>query len=360
MTVAGHAGMIVFLALRTHLYTVQSLCRGDFGPALPTVRGLAYEDVLISETAAAATYIFTDIERLTAWERRLAAELFRALQAAGCRCLNDPARVLTRYPLLRALHRAGINPFRVWRLEDQPVTLARSQHQARPSARDIIRNAFGIQRAGDAFKPRFPIFLRNEADHGKPLSGLLRNPAELDDTVRQLTDDGVPLCGVLGVEYCATPLAPGIWAKFNTFRVGDAMSTDHAVIEDKWCVKEGTASTATPEMLQWEHDHVVANDLAPLVAPAFQLANIEYGRADHSTVNGKEVIYEINTNPFLAPLHKQVSAVRDDAIGVARARYAAALWQLDAGDGSTLTLHLSERANQQRHLSAANGEPFRP
>ncbi len=340
--------MIVFLALKAHLYTVQSLCKGEFGPDLPQIQGLAYEDMLSAATAQAATYIFTDIERLHTWERRLVAELFRSLQEAGCRCLNDPAKVLTRYPLLRALHRTGINPFRVWRLDEHPIeTLAPDK-----------RRWFGGKHAG--LRPRYPVFVRYESDHGRPLTPLLHSRAELADALRGLTAAGIPFAGLLCVEFCATEFRPGAWAKFNTFRIGDVVSTDHAVIEDQWYVKEGTATLATPEMFQWEHDHIVRDDFAAELAPIFEIASIEYGRADHATVHGRQVIYEVNTNPYLAPLKKQISPVRDEAIAVARARYAAALWQIDSADRGMIALRCSERALQYRGMSEATGTSFRP
>jgi hypothetical protein len=322
--------MIVFLALRQHLYTVAALCDRQFGPALPVVRGLAYETMLRSQAAPRATYIFTDIERLSSFERGLAADLFRSLQAAGCRCLNDPARVLTRYPMLRALHQTGRNPFNIWRLED------------------------GIGAA------KFPVFLRHEGDHGRPLSGLLETPAALEAALARLPEQGQPLHGVIAVEFCAAPMAPGIWSKFGTFRIGEVVSTDHAVFEDDWCVKHGVAGLATSEMLIWERDHVGANSFAAALRPVFELAGIEYGRADHATVAGREVVYEINTNPYLAALSPQVSAVRDEMVALARARYAAALWGLDAGNGALVKLPLSERATHYRLQSAALGAAFRP
>jgi len=322
--------MIVFLTTRHHLYTVESLCNQQFGPALPVVRAIAYESAFIAQAMHRATYIFTDIERLTHWERLLAADLYRALREAGNRCLNDPARVLTRYPLLRALHQAGHNPFTVWRLED-----------------------------GGA-NPNFPVFLRHEGDHGRPLTPLLETPEALAAAIAELQQAGQPLAGLLGIEFCATPFAPGIWTKFGTFRIGDVVSTDHAVIEDNWCVKYGIEGLATPEIFQWEHDHVAANRFAAALAPAFDLAAIEYGRADHATVAGREVVYEINTNPHLMPLSPQKSPVRDEMLRIARARYSDALWALDTAARGPVKLQPSGRLAYHRQRSAVIGTPYRP
>ncbi len=322
--------MIVFLAVRHHLYTVDSLCSQKYGPALPVVRAMAYETAFIAQAFHRATYIFTDIERLTNWERMLAADLYRALRDAGCRCLNDPARVLTRYPLLRRLHREGRNPFNVWRLED------------------------GLD------NPNFPVFLRHEADHGHPLTGLLETPTALAAAQSSLEASGLPLAGLLGVEFCAAPFAPGIWTKFGTFRIGETLSTDHAVIEDNWCVKYGVDGLATPEIFQWEYDHVAANSFAQPLRPAFELAAIEYGRADHTTVNGREVVFEINTNPHLVALSPQKSPVRDAMVQIARARYSAALWEIDTEPRGPIKLQLSERAAYHRSRTTRMGTHYRP
>jgi hypothetical protein len=322
--------MIVFLTVRHHLYTVEALCNQTFGPALPAVRSMAYESAFIAQAFHRATYIFTDIERLTNWERMLAADLYRALRDAGCRCLNDPARVLTRYPLLRRLHQTGANAFTVWRLED------------------------GIE------QPRFPVFLRHEGDHGHPLTPLLETQEALDAAISALQAAGQPLSGVLGVEFCAEPYSPGLWTKFGTFRIGEIFSTDHAVFEDNWCVKYGVKGLATTEHFLWERRHVAANSFAETLTPAFELAAIEYGRADHAMVAGQLAVYEINTNPHLTALSPQSSPIRDEMVAIARARYAAALWDIDTAQRGPVKLQLTDRATHHRSQTTVMGGQYRP
>jgi len=55
-----------------------------------------------SRNLPVAIYIVTDFERLYPWKQKCAANLYRTLQAMGQRCLNDPARAMTRFELLRA------------------------------------------------------------------------------------------------------------------------------------------------------------------------------------------------------------------------------------------------------------------
>jgi hypothetical protein len=348
--------VIVFLATRLHIYTVETLVNGTFGVALPEVGAMPYEAALLAETLPRATYVFTDIERLSVWERILAAELYLKLQDAGCRCLNDPARVMTRYTLLRALHHAGINPFRIWRLDD--AILDGMTDPAAPAARaSWLRRKLG--RAADRPSPNFPVFLRTEADHDRPLTEPLHSPAELAEAVARIRHAGVAPSGVMMIEYCSEELAEGVWAKFGTMRIGNIVSTDHAVIENDWCVKQGTTGLATTEMFAWENRQVATNAYEAALRRPFAVGGIDYGRADHATVGGREVIYEINTNPYLAPFGPQTRPIREETLRVARERFAAGLHAIDGATGATLRIAQTARGRRQADF----GSPamlFRP
>ncbi len=159
--------MIVAITTRGHDDTMASLSDGRFGFPIPKFVMECYDRLLVAKRVPRATYIFTDLERLAPWELGGAGELFRALTEQGLRCLNDPARAKSRVELLRALHAAGINPFDVWRAEEDP-------------------------------KPtRFPVLLRNEDDHWRPLPDLIESQEELDRSLKYLRDKGVPLRGIL-------------------------------------------------------------------------------------------------------------------------------------------------------------------
>jgi hypothetical protein len=348
--------MIVFLATRVHSYTVTSLEDGSFGVALPEVRVIAYEDALLAEDMPRGTYIFTDIERLTLWERMQAAELYRALCDAGCRCLNDPAMVMTRYTLLRTLHHAGVNPFRVWRLDDAIIAGIAGPSSRRGRGWSALTRRLRHRQPA----PRFPVFLRTEADHDRPLTDPLPTPDALAAAIGALHRQGVPISGVMMIEYCAEPMQDGVWAKFGTARIGDLVSTDHAVIEDNWCVRSGTTDLATPEMFEWEHRNVVTNAYAAAVAAAFRLGHIEYGRADHATVGGREVIYEINTNPNLLPLAPQTSPIRDETLRVGRTRFADGLRAIDGPTGAAIPVPRSARAERHAYFGNVPAMQFRP
>jgi len=305
--------VIVFVATAAHRYTTRCLGNGTFGAAAPVSTTLSYEELLVADEVPAATYVFTDLERLQPWELRLAAHLYRTLRLSGQRCLNDPGRAMQRFELLRTLHERGFNPFDVYRADERP----------RPR--------------------RFPVFVRYEADHGQPLSDLLPHQAALEACFDWLRRAGTPLRGLLVVEYAAEPIAPGAFRKFGSFRIGDAMHCDHAVIENQWLVKYGTIGLATEAMVQVRH-----NAYAEAVRPAFEIAGIEWGRADHATVGGREVVYEINTNPDIGAHRAQRYPMRTDAMRFVRERMARLLHAIDSPPGEPIALRTTARVRKYR------------
>jgi hypothetical protein len=155
-----------------------------------------------------------------------------------------------------------------------------------------------------------------------PLSELLPDQAALDNKLTELRATGVPLRGAIVVEHASEPIAPGIWQKFGTFRVGHVVLVDHAVAEDSWLVKYGKKGLATDAMFEAERAAVVSNRFAEELRPAFEISGIEWGRADHATYGGREVVYEVNTNPSIDPLTPQRSSIRDATLQFARQRMA--------------------------------------
>jgi hypothetical protein len=257
----------------------------------------------------------------------LAADLYRAIRDVGLPCLNDPARVMTRYALLRNLHAAGVNPFTAYRAEGHP----------RPS--------------------RFPVFVRFEADHGMPVSDLLRDQTALEAKLVSLRERGTPLRELIVIEFASEPIAPGVWRKFGTFRVGDAVLVDHSVTEDRWLIKYGKRGLATDAMFEEERASVVSNRFAKELQPAFEIAAIEWGRADHATFEGREIVYEINTNPSIDPLTPQRLPIRDETLRFARERMAQQFWRMDFGNGALVTFGPSEPLLEYRRRNPALGLP---
>jgi hypothetical protein len=312
--------LIIFLTTRGHGYTLTEMAASGYAPGMPRLRLMDYETALWARSLPRATYIFTDIERLYPWEQRGAADLYRNLTAAGLRCLNDPARAMSRFELLRALYRAGLNPFNAYRADDDPAPA------------------------------RFPVFIRLEGSHEFPVSGLLADATVLAAELTRLAAAGWPRRLLLVVEYCAEPIAENIWCKHGTFRVGNQLHLDRNVLQDNWIAKMGTAGIWTADMYEDESRAIAERRYADALRPVFDLAGIEWGRADHGTVAGREVIYEINTNPHVTKGNKQISAFRDAALAISANYMRDDLQLIDCGQTGTIKIerspHLGGRARR--------------
>jgi hypothetical protein len=300
--------MIVVITTPRNRVSVKSLADGKFGFPIPRVVLADYDTWLHRRRIPKATYIFADLERLSLKELRRVSRYYRLLKDHGLRCVNNPARAKSRVELLQSLNAAGINPF----------TVIRADEQQRPS--------------------RFPVFLRHEDNHDGPISGLLNDPSELEAKLRRRRARGLPLRGVLIVEYCGEPYAEGLWAKWGTFKIGSSLSLDHIAVDDNWCVKTGQWEKLTDEAIADEHQAVTANRFAEPLQDAFKIAKIQWGRADHAVVAGRTVIYEINTAPFIGPYVPDPKESRRSTQILARTRMAQALEAIDTKSSGTVRL----------------------
>ncbi len=297
--------MIVFVTSYGHEHTVASLVTQRFGVPVPDTKVMLYDKLLHIDALPRATYIFADIERLYPWERRLAGLYYQQLSSAGLRCLNDPATVKTRFPLIRALAAAGINGYNAYRADEDP----------RPA--------------------RFPVFLRFEHEHTGPLSLLIHDQDDLDLQLGRLTDLGISPEGVLVVEFQAERMAPGIWGRYASFRIGQTISAFGVLVSDVWYVKNGDLPTG--ELGAKAERFVRQNADVPTVSKAFALGRIEYGRADFGILQGGEVVFEINTNPHLEALSFDGGQGPDLRL-TSRQRLADALFAIDSPGGDRVPI----------------------
>ncbi|OOZ41486.1 hypothetical protein BOW53_03690 [Solemya pervernicosa gill symbiont] len=276
--------MINFITATGHDYSVEALSEADGGFDLKTS---SYDELFAKRSLTAGSYIFSDLERLMPWELRIASEVYHSLnKAEGCRPLNNPARAQSRVELLKGLHRLGVNDFDVYRADEYPAPR------------------------------RFPVFVRWEGDHGKPLSDLLLTQADLENSLTQLRETGYPLRGLLVVEFCAEETSPSVYRKYGAFRVGDRIVAHHFVIEDNWNVKYGKIGLASDDDFRDEIAYVRENPHAEQLMKIFQQAGIEYGRADYGLVGGRMQVYEINTNPHIKVGVKHRSPLRREALAI--------------------------------------------
>jgi len=291
--------MIVFVTSAWHGSTVKAFVERSFGFDHPTCLNFNYHTFFRKQTCPVATYVFTDMERLSAWELEPAARLFDFLRSKGLRCLNNPARVRTRVELLRLLAAKGISDIGVWRADEAP-------------------------------RPRkFPVFIRGEHDHAYPVSKLIKDQNDLDEELDRIREDGHSLRGLIVLEHRPAPYDGGLFHKWGAFRIGDSVSVDHLAVDSTWLVKYGDYALLNDDIIGDEHDAVMTNRDADELMSIFDAADIEYGRADYAIIDGRLTIYEINTNPNIVNYVPAKNPISLEKQRRACERLAAGLYSID-------------------------------
>jgi hypothetical protein len=185
-------------------------------------------------------------------------------------------------------------------------------------------------RAEDGEAPtRWPVFLRTEGDHLSPFGELYQGLDELQRGIAGAIDRGIPVCRLLIVEFAAEPVRPGLYRKLASFRVGKATFAEVCVHDTQWIAKAGQKGIATDELYDDELRIVRDNPHGPDLAAAFDIAGIEYGRADFGLVGGNVQVYEINSNPTIGLGGDHPNASRMKSYQQFRENYTAALRAID-------------------------------
>jgi hypothetical protein len=310
--------MIRFLVSRGHGYTHECLCKT---PHAPSTSLMTYDQLLRSRWLRRATYVFADIDRLSFWDLELAAHAYLELKRLGLLVLNNPAKVKTRYALLRAFHRAGLNDFNIYRADEINASI------------------------------RFPVFLRKSQLHHGALTDLLHSTTELENAITAAVGAGTPLENLVVVEFAAEPVRPGLYRKLAAFRIGDAIVPTISAHDTVWVAKYGQLGIAGEALYRDERELLKTNPFAELLKKAFEIAGIEYGRADFGIYKGRVQVYEINTNPMIDPPIPHPFAARRESNRLCWDRYLEALRALDSGDGWPVRLR---NGTVQRHRVRMN------
>ena len=284
--------MIRFLHTRGHDYTV-SYIKAD--PNAPPIKCVNYDALIRARKLPGGTYIFTDIDRLSVWDLEHASHLYLQMKSVGLRVLNNPATVRTRYPLLRALRAAGLNDFNAYRIDELESI------------------------------ERYPVFIRKIHGHREPLTDLLQNREELQKAIDSAIAAGTPRENLLITEFAAEPLRPGLFRKLSAFRIGDAIVPHISVHDTVWLVKYGRPFDNIEDLYKEESTLLQTNPYADHLKKVFDIAGIEYGRADFGMYRGRIQVYEINTNPQVAPSGKHPSQTRMMNMDISWKTYLAAL-----------------------------------
>ncbi|AVX02711.1 hypothetical protein MXMO3_00163 [Maritalea myrionectae] len=258
--------MIIFIGPNRQRRNIKKF--GNYEHA-PTYKHRTYNWLFRTRRLPGATYIFTFIDRLDPSERRLAGKIYRHINQLGdgFKALNDPTRVKNRYQLLRALFQAGVNDFDVHLAAESP------------------------------HPKRFPVFIRRISQSLPPLTDLVADQANLDRIISELQAAGEPLDDLMVIEFCAAEIAPGIFQKYSAYRAGDQVSMNYTIFESNWQVKIGQIDIVDPVFYDKEAEDLEQNAYAEIAGQVFDIAQIEYGRADFGLVDGRPQFYEINFNP---------------------------------------------------------------
>ena len=259
--------MIHYLARAEHNYPVADYLKSWAGPSHPVIKILAYET--LPTILPRSTYIFSDLDRLTSAQTQLMTEVHDQLAAAGdgIRLLNHPLRSMRRFALLRELSEAGRNRFRVYR------------------ASEALDNVC------------FPVFLRRADEHEGNVTGLLRNPGEVDHAIVRALLSGVELDDLLIVEFCDTSHGTGRFRKYSAFRVGESIIPRHLIFSEKWMLK--LPDILDPSAIAEERTYLESNPHERELREIFDRAHIDYGRIDYGLRDDRIQVWEINTNPIV-------------------------------------------------------------
>lgn len=288
--------MIFFVTASGHRYAPIEIEDISGAPAFDVI---SYNRLFRRKSLPIATYVFTDFDRLTFWHVEQAAHIFRHLKAAGASVYNDPARVLQRLPLLKQLYRRGVNKFCVW------------------------------DAAADGLPDQFPVFLRTRHAHRGTITDLLDSREAAEQALETALSDGYGVQDLMFTEYCAAPAQHGIFCKLAAFRVGDTFQMTTAVHERHWQAKYGEDGAGTEAHYIEDLDRIQNNPFTDALKTAFDIAQIDYGRADFAIVDGVPQIYEINTNPHIALTETHPFPARMEAQALFCERLAAALTAID-------------------------------
>jgi len=279
--------MIVFLATKAGLSSFTDLLPNFLRPVRRRIQALTYGQLAGLGELPAATYIFSDFERMNSVQIELAQQAFEQIRNHGPELilLNEPARYKPRFAFMRDLYERGINPFNVYRV-----------HEIGPHV-------------------RYPVFVRLENDHTGPRTDLLTNESDLRLALLQATLGAVPFQDLMVVEFVDTRRPDGYYEVYAASKFGCDLKPRHKNTHHHWIVKgpnRGRGDRWDPWQVQEDRDYQTGQ-VHEGIAEAFELAGIEWGRADYAIIDGKPVIYEINSNPVTVPQPDKYLLERQDS-----------------------------------------------
>lgn len=269
--------MIYYLVTKVHTYTMQRFLNSWGIELSQKIRIIPYEQICALKGISCGTYIFSDIERLTEEQSKLATKVWEELSSGqkGVCLLNHPMLSMRRYELLRRLKESGFNSFNIYRLAEELVPM------------------------------QFPVFIRVENDHEGSLTPLIRTSEELQAVICKFSRQGETLEDKVAIEFCDTSDEKGIFRKYSAFIVGNRIVPRHILFSKNWVLKLPDLSEVS--MIREEKHYIESNPHERQLRRLFQIAGISYGRIDYGILDGRLQVWEINTNPnIMGPISSSI------------------------------------------------------
>jgi hypothetical protein len=170
------------------------------------------------------------------------------------------------------------------------------------------------------------------------LTDLLNSARELENAITAAVDGGTPIENLVVVEFAAEPVRSGLYRKLAAFRIGDRIVPTISAHDTVWLAKIGQLGIAGEALYRDELTLVQTNPFAEHLTKAFEIAGIEYGRADFGIYKGRIQIYEINTNPMIDGPRPHPFAARRESTRLCWEKYLEALRALDSAGGRSVRL----------------------
>jgi hypothetical protein len=228
-----------------------------------TLKIVTYEELdSIKFGLSAGTLILSDLHLASKDQVASAKSLAAGSERAGFRVLNRLADEIPRESLFQQLVECGMNPLRVYELDEEPE--------------------------------KFPVFVREEEDRIGPVSGPLFNQVELQDAINQLVSSGREASTLKVAEYISSGKEGEFTRIHSAFRIGDSLI-------ERGRFKREQRIEITEEETFYERDSVQFDQLKLQLMRVFELANVDYGRIDYAFVDDKISVWEIITNPAILP-----------------------------------------------------------
>ena len=274
--------MITYLVSGLHDYWFREFLDAWAPDLRKNIRILPYESLARESDFPAGPYVFSGLEQVNVYYRRLAFEAADWLAyQANTQVLNPPKRYLDRIGFLKELVKSG-------------------------------RCDYGFL-CGDQIhhfeKLRLPIFLRYADAHEK-LTDLLRSPEKARTAVKKAWAQA-PLLRrgkLMAIEFRDTSDGTGVFRKYSAMRVGKALIPRHVLFSNKWHVKFPDLIDAD-RVAEEEHFLETFAERDQII-DLFEMAHVDYGRIDYAVIDGRIVPWEINTNPILVPRPDRMQEAR--------------------------------------------------